>query len=169
MRKNIFWILAFCIAFISATYGQGDAIDRLFKDKSSNKDFEQVVISSDMLAMISNSDKNIPETKSLLQSLKGIKILKTDKNAMAFYTSAKAKISSSGYKSLMSVKDQDSLVDFYSLGSNGKTVKELVMVLGSNKLTTIFSFTGNINLNDVSKLGKILNIDNTDKLKKLDR
>ncbi|MGE5356008.1 MAG: DUF4252 domain-containing protein [Deltaproteobacteria bacterium] len=166
MKKTIL-IYAICLCTFALT-GQSNAIDKLFADKTTSEDFNYTSISSSMFGSISKSTENSAEINEIISNLKGLKLLKTERNPMDFYLSAKGKIESAGYEELMSVKEKGSNVVFYTTIPNGKIVKELILLVGNKQSSVMMSFTGNINLDKISKLGKALNFEGADKLKRLE-
>lgn len=166
--KKIF-LMMFNLAFvaISISFAQSNAIDKLFAEKTLSDDFNYVSVSDKMFGSISKSDDNDPEIKEILASLKGLKILKTKINPLDFFSSSRSKLNNSDYEELMSIKENGSNIMFFITGSSGNTVKELVLLVGNKQEAVLMSFTGNINLDKISKIGKILKFDGADKLDNL--
>ncbi len=164
--KKLHLIIIFLFAGIALT-AQNNAIDKLFSDYLNNDDFTVVSISGKMLNMIADSDDE-DEADDILSSLKSINILTTEKAPMDFYKKAKSKLYDNNFEELMKVRDKDSNVLFMVRESDGKKVKELVLLVGENDNTVLMSFTGDIRLDKISKLGKSLNIDGAENLEKLD-
>jgi hypothetical protein len=167
MKKLFLLILNVLFLFTAVTLAQSNAIDKLFADKTSSDDFNYVSISDKMFGSISKSNENNAEFKEIVASLKGLKVLKTEKNPLEFYNSARLKIEAGGYEELMSVKEKGSNVIFFVTGSQGNIVKELILLVGNKQNAVLMSFTGNINLDKISKIGKAFNIEGADKLDKL--
>lgn len=167
MRKTFYFIILIVISSINTALSQSNSIDKFFSKEANNANFTQVVVSDKMLGMLSEKEGYDQEIKDILSKLNGLNILKTEKSPNDFFNLAKSKYKSSNYEELMSVKDHGSNVVFYSTGSNGRTVKELVMLIGNSSQTVLMSFTGNINLDEISKLGQALDIQGADKLKEL--
>ncbi len=162
--KKLHLIIIFLFAGIALT-AQNNAIDKLFSGYLNNDDFTVVSISGKMLNMIADSDDDIND---IISSLKSINILTTEKAPMDFYKKAKSELYNNKFEELMKVKDKDSNVLFMVRDSDGKKVKELVLLVGENDNTVLMSFTGDIRLDKISKLGKSLNIDGAENLEKLD-
>ncbi|MBK7096651.1 MAG: DUF4252 domain-containing protein [Saprospiraceae bacterium] len=167
MKKLFLLILNLALFATAVSFAQSNAIDKLFTDKTTNEDFNYVSISANMLSSISKSNENNAEIKEIIASLKGLKVLKTEKNPLEFYNSARLKIGLGGYEELMSVKEKGSNVIFFSTGSQGNIVKELILLVGNKQNAVLMSFTGNINIDKISKIGKAFNIEGADKLDKL--
>jgi len=167
--KKINLILIILFAGFSLI-AQNNAVDKLFSQYLDNDDFTIVSISGKMLGMLDDSknDKDVNEINDIISSLKSITILTTEKSPKTFYNEAKDKLYDNDFDELMKIKDKGSNVLFMVRDSNGKTVKELVMLVGEEDNTVLISFIGNIQLNKISKLGKSLNIEGADNLEKLD-
>ncbi len=165
MKKIQFLIL---FLFTGMTLiAQNNVIDRYFTSYMDDDDFTVVSISGKMLDMISK-DEGDNENDDIISSLKSINILTTEKAPTDFYNLAKSKLYDNKYEELMKVKDKDSNVLFMVKGSDGKKVNELVLLIGEKDSTVLMSFTGDIMLDKISKLGKSLNIEGADNLEKLD-
>ena len=167
MKKIFLLPLNIALFAITTSFAQSNAIDKLFAEKTVSDDFKYVSISDKMFGTISKSDNNDPEIKEILANLKGLKVLKTEVSALEFYTSARSKLEMNGYEELMSVREKGSNITFYITGSSGKTVKELLLLVGNKQEAVLMSFTGSINLDKISKIGKALNLEGADKLDKL--
>ena len=81
---------------------------------------------------------------------------------------------SKGLSELMRVKDDGNNIKFYSKeGASENFVSELLMHLQGNvdgkNMTVIMSITGNIDLKQISKLTKDLNVPGSDALKDVEK
>lgn len=166
--KKLSLILIVIAIFSTNIFSQNNAIDNLFSSYADNDDFTSVFINAKMFNSFKNSN-NTEDVDKILSSLKGLHILTTSKNTMKFYNTAKSKLYDNNYEELMRVKDGKSKVLFFVKDSNGNIAKELVLLVGEANETVLMSFTGNIDLDNISKLGKALNIKGADKLDKLDK
>jgi len=166
--KKISFIIVILSIFSTTIFAQNNAIDKLFESYADNEDFTSVYISGKMFSTIakSNSDE---ETGDILSNLKGLNILTTETNTMSFYKVAKDKLYNNGYDELMRVKDKGSNVLFFVRESNGKSAKELILLVGKNDKAVLMSFSGKIDLDKISQLGKTIHIDGAENLDKLDK
>ncbi|MDZ7647220.1 MAG: DUF4252 domain-containing protein [Cytophagales bacterium] len=77
-----------------------------------------------------------------------------------------AMISSKEFEELMSIRDKDKDMKFYTKESGGK-ISELVMVMGGNEEFMVMTIFGEIDLKEISKIGKSVNIDGLENLEKI--
>lgn len=75
-------------------------------------------------------------------------------------------IPKSEFEELMSVRDKDKDMKFYIKEAGGK-ISELVMVAGGNDEFMILSLFGEIDLKQVSKISKKMNIDGLENLENI--
>lgn len=162
-------LILIVIAFFSTNIiSQNNAIDKLFSTYADSDDFTSVFINAKMFNSFTGSE-NADEVDNVLSSIKGLHILTTSKNTMKFFDTAKSKLFDNSYEELMRVKDGNSKVLFFVKDSNGNVAKELILLVGEENESVLMSFTGNIDLDNISKLGKVMNIKGADKLDKLDK
>ena len=153
-----------------------------FDSFEDEKDVSSVVVTKNMFKLLSkidleSDDPEVKEYMELVDNLDNIKIFTTEnasvaKRMDAAVTSYVAK--SSALAELMRVKDDGKNIKFYSKeGKNENFVSELLMHLtgdvdGKN-MTVIMSITGNIDLKQISKLTKDLNVPGSENLKDIDK
>jgi hypothetical protein len=157
---------------VSASYAQ-DAISKFFSKYQSDETFSQVTVSSKMFGLFTNMDAESEEDKEILSAiskLKGLRILAKDdiRNARTLYKEAFTLIPMKEYEELMSVRDKDKDMKFLIKESGGK-ISELLMIMGGNEQFMILSLFGEIDLKQVSRIGKKMNVDGLDNLKKMDK
>lgn len=152
----------------------------IFEKYNDNSDVTFVSIKPKMFQMIAKMGINEgdPETKAYMDMVKSItsfKTIITDNKTISADIGKWVKSRSSALEELMEVKDEGSEVKFYvKEGKDSNHVKELlIFVNGINKVmkepidingtqrrieTVIVSLTGDINLNEISKLTEKMNI-----------
>jgi hypothetical protein len=122
--------------------------------------------------MMANIDGNTEDEKAMISAIskiKGLKILKKDdaRNSRELYKEALSMVPAGQFEELMTVRDKDKDMKFFTKESGGK-ISELVMVLGGNEEFLVMSLFGEIDLKEMGKIGKSVNIDglqNLDKMK----
>jgi hypothetical protein len=161
-------ILLMCSIAASA---QNDAIAKFFTKYQNDESFSQVTISGKMFSMMANLDGETPEEKAMINSIskiKGLKILSKSetRNSRELYKEAISMIPTSSFEELMSVRDKDKDMKFFTKESGGK-ISELVMVMGGNEEFMVLTLFGEIDLKEISKIGKKVNIDGLENLEKV--
>ncbi len=161
----------------------------VFEKYNDNSDVTYVSIKPKMFQMIAKMGINIeePEAKAYMDMVKSItsfKTIMTDNKAIAVDISKWVKSRSSSLEELMEVKDDGSEVKFYvKEGKDADHVKELLIFvngidkkMGENGVTingeqrkietVVVSLTGDIDLNEISKLTEKMNIPGGEHLEK---
>lgn len=154
-----------------AASAQNDAIAKFFTKYQSDETFSQVTISGKMFSMMANLSGETEEEKAMIASIskiKGLKILsKSDaRNSRELYKEAISMIPTNSFEELMSIRDKDKDMKFFTKEASGK-ISELVMVMGGNEEFMVLTLFGEIDLKDISKIGKSVNIDGLENLEKV--
>jgi hypothetical protein len=164
-------ILSFFIllGYTAASVAQQDAIMKYFDKYVEDTRFSAVYISPKMFSMVSKIEIEDmePEVQEVIRSMKGLRILHTEQNALQFYNEALKTISTNEYELLLTARNEGENVRFM-VKDNGDIVEELLMIVGGEKNFAMLSFLGNIDLKKIGKLAKVLEIDNLQYLDKLD-
>jgi hypothetical protein len=155
-----------------AGQAQNDVIAKFFNKYDGDESFSKVSISGKMFSMMANIDGNTEDEKAMISAIskiKGLKILKKDdaRNSRELYKEALSMVPTGQFEELMTVRDKDQDMKFFTKESGGK-ISELVMVLGGNEEFLVMSLFGEIDLKEMGKIGKSVNIDglqNLDKMK----
>ncbi len=170
--KKIIIILAL-IAVGTGAFAQGEAVTKFFDKYAGDESFTtQATISSKMFSLFTNMDATTAEDKEVIEAiskLKGLRILGKDKTngARTYYTEALAVVGKNKYDELMSVRDKDRDMKFYIKETAPGKVGEFVMLIGSNSEFMIISLFGEIDLKQISKIGRKMDIGGLDKLEKM--
>ena len=103
-----------------------------------------------------------------ISKIKGLKILSKSeaRNSRELYKEAISMIPTNTFEELMSIRDKDKDMKFYTKEAGGK-ISELVMVMGGNEEFMVLTLFGEIDLKDISKIGKSVNIDGLENLEKV--
>jgi hypothetical protein len=128
-------------------------------------------MSSKMFSLMANLEVENPEDQevvNMISKLKGLKILAKEeaRNSRELYKEALGMIPAKEYEELMSVRDKDKDMKFFIKESGGK-ISELVMVAGGNEEFMLLSLFGEIDLKQVSKISKKMNIDGLENLENI--
>jgi hypothetical protein len=169
MKKNILLAAAMMMSF--AAFSQ-DVIERYFKEMNNDEQVTKVSISSKMFELFMHIDSEEESEKELLETvskLKGMKILIKEEvaNGEQLYKSAINK-PNADYEVLMTVEDDDEDLTFFIREENG-VIAELVMIAGGKDNFVLLSLIGEIDLNQIAKLSKSMNIEGMDNLEKIEQ
>lgn len=169
--KKILFILMLMIGMTTA-HAQ-DAISKFYSKYQNDDSFTQVTISSKMFNLFTNMEADTKEDKEILDAiskLKGLRILAKEdaRNARDLYKEAFTLIPAKEYEELMTVRDKDKDMKFLIKESGGK-ISELLMVMGGSKQFMILSLFGEIDLKQVSRLGKKMNVSGLENLHNLNK
>jgi len=156
---------------VSAVHAQ-DAISKFFSKYQNDESFTQVNLSSKMFGLFTKMEADTPEDQEVLDAiskLKGLKILAKDdgRNSRHLYQEA-FQLIPKDYEELMTVRDKDKDMKFLIKESGGK-ISELVMVMGGNSEFMLMSLFGEIDLKQISRIGKQMNVGGLENLQRIDQ
>ena len=169
MKKIL--IIALMMIAVNGVFAQ-DAISKFFTKYQDDESFTQVTVSSKMFSLFTNMEVESPEDKEVLEAiskLKGLRILgkENTSDARKLYKEAFSLIPTKEFEELMTVRDKDQDFKFLIKESGGK-ISELVMIMGGADDFMLMSLYGEIDLKQVSRLGKKMNVGGLEQLQKLD-
>lgn len=175
--KNKLIVLVMAVMLLPLT---GMAQKNIFEKYSDNSDVTYVSIKPKMFQMIAKMGINIDDAEAkaymdMVQSITSFKTIVTDNQMISADISKWVKSRSGGLEELMEVKDDGTEVKFYvKEGKDSDHVQELlIFVNGIDKMmddkieingkerkieTVVVSLTGDIDLNQISKLTDKMNI-----------
>lgn len=168
-KKLVAAIVILTLSIPLSMQAQNDAISKYFDQYVDDDNFTVVYITPKMFQMISKldlKDKDARDIKEVLQDLKGLRILTTEKNGLQYYKEAISKFKTNEYELLMTVRDKDENIRFWTKESGG-IISELLMLVGGTKEFVMISFIGNIDLDKISKLANKMNVDGMEHLDQL--
>lgn len=167
MKSIILSLLAVCFTAVTSM-AQEDAITKYFNKYIDDAKFSAVYISPKMFNMVSKIEIEDmePEVQEVIRSMKGLRILHTEQNALQYYNEALKTINTTEYALLLTAREGNENVRFM-VKESGDYVQELLMVVGGADNFAMISFIGNIDLKKIGKLAKALDIDNLEYLNKL--
>jgi hypothetical protein len=151
---------------------QGEVVNKYFNQYANNDQFTKLSVSSKMFSMFTQLDAGTPEEKEFLAAIakiKGMKVLVGDSitNAASLYKQANTDVDKAGFEELMSVLDAGENMRFSIKESNG-IIQELIMVAGGKSKFVVMSIYGQIDLKNISKIARSMNIEGMKNLGKLD-
>ena len=171
MKKIIIFI---ALAVITVKSNSQSPVDRFFDRYSGTEGFTTVYITKymfDMFRDIENTEGD-KEMEEVIGKLNSIKILATDddpntKTSINLYDEVLKTLPKSEYKELMVIKEQNENVIFLIREKDNK-VTELLLLVGSPDESVIISIQGDIDMKNISRIAKSMNIEGMDKLEKIE-
>jgi hypothetical protein len=168
MKKIVAVVLL--VVAVSGAQAQ-DAISKFFSKYQNDESFTQVNVSSKMFSLFTNMEAETQEDKEVLDAiskLKGLRILMKENtsDAKSLYKEAFALVPVKEFEELMSVRDKDKDLKFYIKENAGK-ISELVMIMGGVDDFMVLSLFGEIDLKQVSRIGKKMNVHGLENLQKI--
>ena len=184
MKKNVILVLMALLMMPLTSMAQD-----IFAKYSDNADVTYVNIKPKMFQMLAKMDIDTddPETKEYMEMVNSISSLKTiitEKGNISTDIAAWVNSKSRGLEELMEVKDEGTVIKFFiKEGKDEDHVEELLIFVNglSNQMegsdiningkerkfeTIVVSLTGDIDLNQISKLTKQMNIPGGEHLEK---
>ena len=168
--KKLFITIAIIMASL-ATYAQGTVVNKYFNQLADNDKFTKVSISSKMFSLFTELEAGSEAEEEFLKAvskLKGLKVIASDSigNAAKMYNQALKDVDAAGYDELMSVQDAEENMRF-SIKESGGKIEELLMVVGGKKRFVLLSLYGEIDLKNISKIARSMNVGGLDNLSKI--
>lgn len=172
--KTLF-VAAVLLILSTATQAQS-IMDNLFEKYSGTEGYTSVYISKYMFDMFRRDDvaknQDAEELEQVISKLDGIKILVTDDDPatpapVSLYNEIMKLIPSSSYKEVMVVKEKDQDIKFFVKENKDKRVAELLMVIGGPDQSVLLSIIGDIDMKNISKLARTMNVEGMENLNKI--
>ncbi len=167
-------IIVFLIAVLPLLVVGQSALESVFEKYSGKDGFTIVNIGPEMFRFLAAADievaenqKEVDDAMEAVEKLTGLKIL-TCENAssdmcMRFRKDIQKNLPSN-FLELMTVKDGDSDIKFLANQNKDGTISEFLMLVTDTEDVVIMSFTGVIDMNTISKIGKTMQIEGMEKL-----
>lgn len=171
-KALIVMLLTFMIS--ASAISQKDPVDRIFDKYSGQEGFTTVYISSKMFSLFAEIDPDDQELQSMMNGLKSIRILASDDSdesggeGINFYKEVMKDLAVEKYEELMVIKDGNQDLKFLIREENGKIV-ELLLVGGGDGDNVLISIRGIIDMKNIGKIGKALDVEGLENLEKIDK
>jgi hypothetical protein len=167
-------IILIALAVIAVNSRSQSPVDKFFDKYSGTEGFTTVYITKymfDMFKDIDNGEED-KEMDEVISRLNSIKILATDddpntKAGIDLYDEVMKVLPRSEYKELMVIKEKDENVLFLIREKDNK-VTELLLLVGGTDEDVLISIQGDIDMKNISKIAKAMNIEGMDKLEKIE-
>jgi len=172
MKKTILFFTVLCLS--AKIFGQGNAVDEMFRKYSDKDGFTLVTISSRMFSMIANLD---PENENkdaddIIHRLNSIRILSVSDSLLNkninFYSELSRKLDLSVYEELMVVKEGQSVTKIL-IRPSGDKIGELLLISGGPGGNSLISIKGDLSMKNISDLSRSMNIRELEGLEKQEK
>lgn len=172
MKTNKGIVTLILILISLNTIAQKNPVDKLFEKYAGKDGFTTILISSKMFSLFSDMEAGDDEFNKMISNIESIKILTIDDESLLdpdinFYDEIMAELSTKEYEELMVVTEKDQNVKFL-VKEEGDKIVELLLVVGGKRNNALISIRGIIDLKNISKLSKSMNVQGLDKLEKID-
>ena len=159
-------VLAGLLVVSAGVFAQDDAIGKFFGKYVDDSRFTIVSVSPKMFRLLSkvNWDTIPSDLRQTVTRLHSLRILSTETTPQQFYKEALSRIDMKEYEELITIRDKQDNVRFV-IKETGGIVHELLMIAVDDDGFTLMSFTGDIDLDKLSRLSSSLNIKGMDELK----
>ncbi len=164
--------LAVVLFLAFGAMAQGEVVSKYFDQFSDNEDYVKASISSKMFSLFTELEAGSEEEQEFLEAvskLKGMKVLYGDSvaNASKLYKEGIAEVNKAGFEELMTVLDAEENFHFAIKEKSG-IISELIMVSGGKKGFAVLSLYGEIDLKNISRIARSMNVQGLNGLDKLD-
>ena len=169
------YILHIFLVFAISSFGQNN-----FSKYENMQDVSSMVMDSNMFRLLSQIDlsSSDPETKAyleLVENIENVKIFSSEKNTVrqTMKTDVQTYLKNSQLEELLSSNDNGQKIQLYAKPSSiANHVSELLIFLedtetSNSQNSTLVSITGNIDVKQIFKLARDLDIPGSTMLKKL--
>lgn len=170
-------IIAASLMLPAVLTAQSGSIDKLFEKYAGKEGFTSVNISSDMFKLAAgmtaqNNQDKAQEINDIVSQLSGMKILvcgpeNTKISRTDFVQEVEKTIPMKQFSELMTVQEKDSKVRFLTKPGNNNKISEMIMIAQNKDEIVIMSFTGNLDLENIGKLSRNMNLKGMENLDKL--
>ena len=163
-------VLAALLVVSAGVFAQDDAIGKFFGKYVDDSRFTIVSVSPKMFRLLSkvNWDTIPSDLRQTVTVLHSLRILSTETTPQQFYKEALSRIDMKEYEELITIRDKQDNVRFV-IKETGGIVHELLMIAVDDDGFTLMSFTGDIDLDKLSRLSSSLNIKGMEGLKNAKR
>jgi hypothetical protein len=166
-------IIFYVMAIITVNLMSQSPADKVFDKYSGTEGFTTVYITKYMFDLFKDMENNNinDEMQEAISRLNSIKILATDddpntKTSINLYDEVMKDLPMAEYKELMVIKEKDENVKFLVREKDNK-VAELLLLVGSPDESVMISIQGDIDMKNIAKITKSLNIEGMEKLEKM--
>jgi hypothetical protein len=128
-------------------------VDDVFSKYAGQPGFTSVHITPQLFNLLSMLDSEDADLKILSKNLKSLKILVSEEKSIGFTKEVNAKIGKENFLNIMEIIDGKQKVNFY-VKQKEDVITDFILLSIDDTEEVLISITGNLKLNELSKLGK---------------
>jgi hypothetical protein len=176
--KKITSILLAIIVCSAIGFAQDTPFLKLFEKYNGKEGFTSVLIDQEMFRTMSEmmTEEETEGMSELMEGINGLLVLTYEYDSKSkgknisreLYREFTTSLPLADYKSLVLVNDEGSNVKILAKKKD-KTINELLILVGEETETTLVNINGNISLEQMSKLSKIMQMQEMDVLKEMNK
>ncbi|NND04813.1 MAG: DUF4252 domain-containing protein [Saprospiraceae bacterium] len=170
MQVKSFIAVLFMLFTVQISSAQISSLDKFFNKHQEDPLFTVVTISPKLFQMFAklDLDEESEDVKEMIQQITSLRILARDSmDGTKLYQDAFTQLTSSEFEELITVRDGSENVRFLIREDGSEVIKQLVLLVGGSDSFVLLDITGNIDLKNIGKLGKALDIPGGEHLEKV--
>lgn len=175
--KRIF-IIAIALITPFVMSAQANSLTKFFNKYEGKDGFTSVNISSDLFELLSSINiegegaQELEAAKKISKDLNGINVLVYEGGNEAIdgdqlFKEALDLVNSTSYKDLLSVKSDEDNVRILAKNTQEGIIDQMLILVGSNNEFVMVNIDGKLDLNEITKMSKTLNINGLERLEML--
>jgi len=180
MKKVIVSIAMMAFVLLAFNASAQSPTDDLFEKYGAKDGFTTVHVTKELFSLFAeisqeSDDADVQEINEVVSGLEYIRILMynaeddaVDLDVLEDFKSELSSVKLKNFTELMTVKEGDEMVKFMIM-KDGKTIKELLLLINQPDEAGFISIKGNIDLKSIAKLSKSMDINGLENLQKLDK
>jgi len=167
MKKVLFIII---LVFPLIANSQNSELTSYIEKYSGKEGYTSVYITKYMFEIFAkiNSENEQDEFTEIVKNLESINILVDETENSTLATDVVNSLKSNLYKELMTVKESDETVNIY-IKEADNVISELILVVTESTETVVLSIAGIIDLKNIAKLSKSMDINGIEHLEEIDK
>jgi len=165
--KYLLFLILFSTSTLFAQKLPQDAISGYFSEYVDDQDFTVVYVSGKIFSLFKDANLDLDELDEgeveaileVVKDIQGIRVLHTERNAMARWKEAKKRIPTDKYELLFKVRtaEGDNVEAF--IQDEAAVISELFLLIGAADNFAMISFVGTVDLTKLSQLQRALELD----------
>lgn len=145
-------LIAVMIIVANVSFGQA-FIDDIFSKYAGKPGFTSVVITPQLFQLLALVDNKDPELQKISEKVNSLRILVSEEKPIGFTDEVRSEIGKMNYISIIEVIDGTQKVNFF-VQQSGDIITDFLLLAIDEREEVLLSITGNMKINELTKLGK---------------